>query len=70
MTDYIAINNITDFTKKWGSKNEINADNREQWLAICELFFNAGNYKQKSQLGPHGLHRPFKGRFWLELTYI
>ena len=49
MTDYIAINNITDFTKKWGSKNDINADNREQWLAICELFFNAGKYKQKSK---------------------
>ena len=49
MTDYIAINNITDFTKKWGSDNTIAHDNREQWLAICELFFNAGNYKQKSQ---------------------
>lgn len=49
MTDYIAINNINDFNNKWGSNNTINADNSPQWLAICELFFNAGNYKQKSQ---------------------
>ena len=41
MGDYIAIDNITDFTNKWGSKNDINANNSEQWLAICELFFNA-----------------------------
>ena len=46
---YIAINNISDFTNNWGSNNTIKSDNREQWLAICELFFNAGNYKQKSQ---------------------
>ena len=47
--EYIAINNITDFTKKWGEDNTIASVNRDQWLAICELFFNAGNYKQKSQ---------------------